>query len=57
MRKNKQNKKRDQRNSLLDFRADPYVFEKKHFIHNYISSHFKFLFSNESLDLCNLKKK
>ncbi len=33
-----------------------HVFEKKHLFHNDISPHFKFLFSNESLDFCDLKK-
>ncbi len=33
-----------------------HVFEKKKTFHNDISPHFKFLFSNESLDFCDLKK-
>ncbi len=29
---------------------------EKHLFHNDISPHFKFLFSNERLDFCDLKK-
>ncbi len=31
--------------------------KEKHLFHNYISSHFQFLFSNERLDFCDLKDK
>ncbi len=34
-----------------------HVFEKKHLFQNDISPHFKLLFSNESLDFCDKKKK